>query len=108
MADSVLSGMVFEVTPAGRSALRDVTISLLTCGAANCPPGLTAAYDVQTNEDGAYRIDGVYSGDLNFLWVQNDKYVLVDPTAPGTCPDRCDRVVTVNGETRLDLNLVRR
>jgi hypothetical protein len=104
----VLSGVVFEVTPTGRTPLEGVTVYLLTCGAWNCPIAVTADFSVQTDQDGRYQIAGVYSGNLNFLWVRNETYDLVNPMAPGTCPDGCDRVVTVSGDTRLDIDLVRR
>ena len=73
-----------------------------------CPSAVTAGYSVQTDRDGRYRIGRVYPGDLNFLWVRNEVYDLVNPMAPGTCPDGCDRVVVVSGDTRLDIDLVRR
>ena len=108
LPDSVLSGVVFEVTSAGRRGLEGATVYLLTCGAGNCPRELTAAYEVKTDKGGAYRITGVYRGSLNFLWVRDEVFELVDPMPPGTCPDYCDRVVTINGETRLDVDLRRR
>jgi hypothetical protein len=108
IGNSVLSGVVFEVTSAGRIPLEGVTVYLLTCGAWNCPSAATASYSVQTDRDGGYRIAGVYPGDLNFLWVRNEVYDLVNPMAAGTCPDACDRVVEVSGDTRLDIDLVRR
>jgi len=49
--------------------------------------------------DDSYRTAGVYAGQLN---------ALADPMPAGTYPDNCDRVVTVNGDTRLDIDLVRR
>src|SRR5688572_17320444 len=108
IADSVLSGVVFEVSSTGRIPLAGVTLHLLTCGAVNCPPSSTAAHEVKTGENGGYRIAGVYNGALNFFWIRNEVYDLVNPVVPGTCPDGCDRVVTVNGDTRLDIDLVRR
>ena len=108
IGDNVLSGVVFEVTSTGRTPLTGLTVYLLTCGASNCPSAVTAEYSVQTDEDGRYRIDGVYPGDLNFLWVRNEVYDLVNPMAPGTCPDGCDRIVVVSGDTQLDIELVRR
>jgi hypothetical protein len=107
-ANNVLSGVIFEVTATGRTALEGATVQLLTCGAPNCPSALSAAHEVKTGTDGSYRIAGVYNGDLNFLWVRDDVYELVDPMAPGTCPDWCDRVVMVDGDTQLDIDLVRR
>ena len=105
---NVLSGAIVEVTSTGRIPIEGLTVYLLTCGTWNCPSAFTAAYSVQTDRDGRYRIGGVYPGDLNFLWVRNDVYALVNPMAAGTCPDGCDRVVVVTGDTRLDIDLVRR
>jgi len=106
--DNILSGVVFEITPTGRNALEGITVYLLTCGAPNCPRAVTAAHEVTTGKDGGYHIAEVYSGDLNYLWVRNNLYDLVEPMAPGTCPDGCDRVLMINGDTRLDIDLVRR
>jgi hypothetical protein len=108
VAASVLSGVVSEITGAGRIALEGATVHLLTCGAENCPPALTAGLEVKTGKDGGYRIAGVYNGNLNYLWVRNAVYDMADPMPVGTCPDGCDRVVAVNGDTRLDIDLVRR
>jgi hypothetical protein len=107
-ADSVLSGVVTEVTETGRTPLAGIAVHLETCGKVNCPRPFIAAHDVKTGADGSYRVVGVYNGDLNFFWVRNEVYDVVNPMAPGTCPDRCDRVVTVNGDTRLDVDVVRR
>ncbi len=108
IADGVLSGIIFEVTSTGRTGLQAATVYLLTCGAVNCPAALTAAREVKTDQSGAYRISGVYGGSLNFLWVRDEVFELVDPMPLGTCPDQCDRVVTINGDTRLDIDLRRR
>jgi hypothetical protein len=105
-ASSVLSGVVFEITPTGRIPVEGATVYLETCSISNCPD--IKSYDVRTDKDGGYRIAGVYDGTLNFLWVSDAVYEMAAPMAPGTCPDGCDRVVTVNGETRLDIELVRR
>lgn len=108
IGDKVLSGVVSEVTSTGRFPLEGITVYLLTCGAWNCPSAVTADYSVKTDKDGRYLIGGVYPGDLNYLWVRNEVYDLANPMAPGTCPDGCDRVVVVSGDTRLDIDLVRR
>ena len=106
VADAVLSGVINEVTASGRIPLGGATVYLMTCGTSNCPD--VVAHSVKTDKDGAYRIDGVFNGHLNFFWVRDDVYELLNPMAPGTCPDGCDRVVTVNGDTRLNVDLVRR
>jgi hypothetical protein len=82
------------------------TIGLKTCSLQNCPD--VKAYVVQTDQRGDYRIAGVYDGDMNYLWVVKPAYVMTDPMPAGSCPDGCDRVVTVRGDTRLDIELMRR
>ena len=104
IGQSVLSGAAFEMTLTGRSPVEGATIYLTTCGTFNCPDA--KGYETKTDKEGSYRIAGVYDGALNFLWISKEDYALVDPMAPGTCPDGCDRLVTVKGETRLDLELV--
>lgn len=105
-ASSVLYGVVVEITSTGRTPVEGVTVYLETCSLSNCPD--IKSHEVITDKDGGYRIAGVYDGSLNFLWARNAVYEMAAPMAPGTCPDGCDRVVTVNGETRLDIELVRR
>jgi hypothetical protein len=106
VANGVLSGVINEVTASGRIPLEGATVYLLTCGTWNCPDAVD--YTVKTDKDGRYRIAGVFNGELNFFWVRDELYALVNPMAPGTCPDDCDRVITVNGDTKLNVDLVRR
>jgi hypothetical protein len=105
VGSSVLSGVIVEVTATGRVAVEGAAVHLMTCGAPNCPGAV--GHNVTTDKDGAYRIPGVYDGDLNYLWVRNEVYELVNPMPVGTCPDGCDRVVTVSGDTTLNIDLVR-
>ena len=106
IASSVLSGVVFEMTATGRVPVAGATIHLETCSLSNCPD--VKGYDVKTDKDGGYRIAGVYDGTMNYLWARDAVYDMVGAMAPGTCPDGCDLLVTVKGETRLDIELVRR
>ena len=106
IASSVLSGVVFEMTAMGRTPVVGATIHLETCSLSNCPD--IKGYDVKTDKDGRYRIAGVYDGTMNYLSARDAVYDMVGAMAPGTCPDGCDLIVTVNGETRLDIELVRR
>jgi hypothetical protein len=106
IANRVLSGTVIEITPSGRVPVEGVAIYLETCSLDNCPD--VKAYEVRTDRRGEYRISGVFDGDLNFLWATDAVYKMADPMALGTCPDNCDRVVIVSGDTRLDIELRRR
>jgi hypothetical protein len=106
IASSVLSGIVYEITSTGRTPVEGATIHLETCSLDNCPD--VKAYNVRTDKQGEYRISGVYDGTLNFFWATDAVYEMADPMPLGTCPDACDRVVTVSGDTRLDIELRRR
>jgi hypothetical protein len=106
IANRVLSGAVVEITPSGRIPVEGVAIYLETCSLDNCPD--IKAYEVKTDRRGEYRISGVFDGQLNFLWATDAVYKMADPMPLGTCPDNCDRLVTVSGDTRLDIELMRR
>jgi hypothetical protein len=96
----VLSGRVFEVTEAGHMPIEGVELYCDGCGS---PVGHTF---VLTDTDGLYSFSWTLNG-LNPLFVTKAGYVIVDPT--GKLLDREGRVqVTVNGDTRFDVQLVRR
>jgi hypothetical protein len=96
----VLSGVVFEVTEAGRVPIEGVDLYCDSCGSAL---GHTS---VLTDADGSYSFSWTFNG-LNPLFVTKAGYAIVDPT--GTLLDREGRVqVPVNGDTRFDIQLVRR
>jgi len=80
-------------------------ISELTCARINCADGII--HKVTTAADGTYRFEDLYNGELNFLWIESaGGYVSASPRPSVPC-DRCDAIVTVNGETRLDLAVAR-
>jgi hypothetical protein len=96
----VLSGVVFEVTEGGQMPIEGVEVYCDGCGS---PVGHTS---VLTDADGSYSFSWTFNG-LNPLFVTKAGYAIVDPT--GTLLDREGRVqVTVNGDTRFDIQLVRR
>jgi hypothetical protein len=96
----VLSGMVFEVTEAGQAPIEGVELYCDGCGS---PVGHTF---VLTDANGSYSFSWTLNG-LNPLFVTKAGYAIVDPT--GTLLDREGRVkVTVNGDTRFNIQLVRR
>jgi hypothetical protein len=100
-------GVVSEMTPAGRRPVEGVSLYLLSCALANCPDPLIVVQETTTDIYGAYRLSGLYNGELNFLWVSKEGYVAGGPLPADSC-DRCDRIVTVSGDTQLDLEVVRR
>lgn len=96
----VLSGEVFEMTEVGRVPIEGVGLYCDGCGS---PVGHTS---VLTDAGGLYRFSWTFNG-LNPIFVGKPGYAVVDLT--GTLLDREGRVqVTVNGDTRFDIQLARR
>ena len=80
-----LSGVVSEVTSTGQPPVLGATVQV------SKPPLLPAT----TDRSGSYRIDGVYAGPVS-VTVSALEYETVS------------RDVTIDGDTRLDIQLVRR
>lgn len=83
-ATYTLSGVVSEVTPTGQALVEGARVEVSN-------PNLAATTDIS----GSYRIDGVYAGPIS-VRVSTGGYETVI------------RDVTINGDTRLDIQLVRR
>jgi hypothetical protein len=84
--------------------LAGVLIDDLTCS----PHLVCGGYSqyTTTDSDGAYRITDLYAGNENYVWITKDGYEPVDPEMPNC--DNCNEIVEMNGDTRLDIELVRR
>jgi len=96
----VLSGVVFEITDAGRVPLEGVELYCDSCGS---PDGHTF---VHTNADGFYRLEWTANG-VHSLFVSKAGYQIFDPT--GTRVDAIGRIdAPVRGDTAFDVQLVRR
>jgi|SoiMethySBSTD1v2_1073268.scaffolds.fasta_scaffold02798_9 hypothetical protein len=102
-----LSGAITEITSTGSKAVEGVTIEQMSCDRVNCG-GDTIVQTVLTGSDGAYRFGGLYEGALNFVWISKEGYVPTGPAADRFTCEGCDRIVTITGDTRLDIELVRR
>ena len=96
----VLSGVVFEVTELGQVPIEGVELYCDGCGS---PVGHTF---VLTDALGLYSFSWTLNG-LNAIFVTKAGYGIVDPSR--TLLDREGRVkITVNGDTRFDIQLERR
>ena len=96
----VLSGVVFEITDAGRVPLEGVELYCDSCGS---PDGHTS---VRTNGNGFYSLAWTTNG-VHALFVTKAGYEIFDPT--GTRRDAIGRIsATVRGDTVFDVQLVRR
>jgi hypothetical protein len=95
-----LSGVVFELTAAGRAPIEGVE---LYCDSCESPDGHTWKY---TDAEGFYSFSSVLNGSYPLL-VRKAGYEVVDPSgrlANGTAV----KDAAVNGDTRFDIELVRR
>ena len=96
----ILSGMVFEMTEDGQVPVEGVEIYCDSCGS---PDGHTFVY---TDASGLYSLAWAADG-VHPLFVTKAGYELFDPT--GKLRDRLGRIsATVKGDTRFDIQLVRR
>ena len=120
VADVILSGVVYEVTPMGRVPIEGVRVQSDWWHMFPTP-------DVVTDSRGFYRFRPVWvcpcsmapwvDAGITALWVNKDGYEAPagQPTSifhdrPGTTapPDSHMRDVMINGDTRFDIELVRR
>lgn len=95
----VLSGLVFEVTATGRLPIEGVSLYCDSCGD---PFGHTYAY---SDASGLYRFAWTANGATPLI-VEKNGYTLAGNLPTG--PVKGWIVVSVNGDTRFDIELVRR
>ena len=96
-----LSGLVFELTTTGRIPLEGVQLYCDSCGEIGI--GHTFA---RTDGNGRYSFSGVYSGNNPIQVNAKEGYEATDGQPLGA--NWTIRNVLVNGDTRLDIQLVRR
>jgi hypothetical protein len=100
-----LFGVVSEVTANGNIPVEGVYLQVMQCDPREryaC--GYGPILNVTTNAKGAYIVDGVYPGPAT-VWVEKTGFQLPE----GVKVDgEGAQTVTVNGDTRLDVQLVRR
>jgi hypothetical protein len=108
-----LSGVVSEVTPTGLVALEGVLVHQYSCEDVSAsPPFFSDSCPVSifqtttTDTRGRYSFSGLYAGRKNSVGVSNDGFE--DPRIDPRGPEGNGEDVTINGNTRLDLQLVRR
>jgi hypothetical protein len=105
LRDYTLSGVVFEMTPTGKMPIQGVDVYCEPCGAE------THSWST-TDENGFYSFTGVWNAGVfaTPISVQKDGYT--DPGGVETTPPNPQgpgwREVMVNGDTRFDVELVRR
>lgn len=110
-----LSGFVSELTSAGRVPVERVRVdaSSMPCdergtGCAGFGIGGIGLFQTATTDkSGFYSISGLYPGKYNIIWASKDGYA--DPFPP-QYPDNSEggQAITINGDSRFDIQLVRR
>ena len=107
LSDAILSGMVFEETAGARAPIEGATVYCEPCGAETH----TFAY---TDSKGFYSFTGVWTNPAHFptrISITKDGYADPDGVPKPTPPNPSGsgwREVVVDGDTRFDVQLVRR
>ena len=112
-----LSGVVSEMTPAGPTPLEGARVDEYSCEelvpAPPFFPGkgclVSIVQTVRTDKQGRYSFSGLYPGRENSIGVSKDGFedpfgISDGPEGPGSN----NQAVTIDGDTRLDVQLVRR
>jgi len=114
VAIHTLSGVVLEETPTGLVPVEGALVEESSCEdapplppffpAQSCPVSIYQT--TSTDKRGLYSFSGLYSGRENNIGVNKDGFD--DPRVDPNGPEGNGQQVTINGDTRLDLRLVRR
>jgi hypothetical protein len=103
-----LFGIASEITDAPGMPAEGVRVDVMSCPDTSPGCGTNIQKSTVTSEHGVYRIEGLYQGRNNFLWITKDGYEPVGlPAFPTVCDD-CNKILTLNGDTQFDFTLVRR
>ena len=97
-----LSGLISEATPSGSVPVEGVLVEELSCDAGYhvCSQ---VVHTAMTDLNGSYFLAGLSASQTHFLWVSKKGYrAEASPNCEG-----CFRSVTIDADTRLDIELVR-
>jgi hypothetical protein len=109
-----LSGAVSEVTPTGLVPVEGVLVQESSCeDASPLPPFFPGqacvvyvSQTTQTDKRGLYSFSGLYSGHGNVVWASKEGFE--DPFPQDPENSEGGQAVTIDGNTRFDIQLVRR
>jgi hypothetical protein len=104
-----IHGVVTEITAAGPRPVEGVIVAVSSCAQVNCGGSrdLSVARETMTGWDGSYRLIGLFNTDLNYIWLGPYEQFRSGEPRPVLPCDVCDVILTVNGDTRLDIKVVR-
>jgi len=109
-----LAGVVSEVTSRGRVPIEGVRVdvSSMPCdehgtGCVGFGEGIGLFQTATTDKNGFYNIPGLYQGKYNVIWAGKDGF---NDAFPPHYPENPEggQAITINGDSRFDLQLVRR
>lgn len=100
-----LFGVISESGPSGRVPIEGVNVEELTCDAVRPGCSINRVVSTKTDANGYYSLAGLYAGRDNFLWLTKPGFRIDVQLSPGC--DFCYRSVTIDGDTRLDIELAR-
>lgn len=99
-----LSGVVSEMTASGLAPIEGILIELFSCdfGCRHYEDTIAT-----TDKNGFYSLPVRYAGKDNALWVVSSEYRAEDEPPASLC-DGCSRILTITGDTQLDIRVARR
>jgi hypothetical protein len=99
-----LQGVVSERTSSGLVPVEGAVVTELSAAVPRSADNLLQR--VTTDKNGYYRLPGLYAGTTNVVWVNKDGFA--DPFPPRPEASEGGEPVTMDGDKRLDIELVRR
>jgi len=108
-----LSGVIAERSGAGQTPVEGVLVEVASmpcdpdgsgCAAFGFP--IAVLQSATTNKNGFYTIGGLYQGPNNFIWVTKAGFEDPYPQRPGASEG--GDALTIDGDTRFDLVIIRR
>ena len=105
VATYTLFGVISEAGTNGRIPIEGVIVEEMTCDALNPGCGINRIVATKTDANGYYSLPGLNVGKNNFLWLTKPGFRIDVQIAPGC--DFCYRSLTIDTDTRLDIELSR-
>ena len=101
----ILFGVVTEATPSGSVPIEGAQVDVSSCEQSNRVGCANPTKSATTDARGLYAVPGVYSGAQNLIWVTKAGFEL--PSSVRADGEGA-QLVNVKGDTRFDVQLVRR
>jgi hypothetical protein len=103
-----LFGIASEMTESGEVPVEGVEVYVMSCGDQSAGCGTNIQQSTKTNANGMYRVEGLYPGRNNFVWIAKGGYDPVGMPASLDVCDDCNIILTLAGDTEFDFSLARK